>query len=113
MQFTPTQLIVWAVLVLIVQLLDYIIPMLGSKYAGGTKWGNWGCIVGTVIGLFFPPWGILAGPFVGAVAGELLGDKDLKHALKSGLGSLAGFLFGTAVKLVLCGYFIWQFIAAF
>ena len=29
------------------------------------------------------------------------------------LGSLAGFLFGTAVKLVLCGYFIWQFIAAF
>lgn len=112
-QFTPTQLIVWAVLVVLVQVLDYVIPMLGSKYAGGTKWGSWGCVIGTVVGLFFSPWGIVLGPFLGAVAGELLGDKDLKYALKSGLGSLLGFLFGTIVKLMLCGYFIWQFIAAF
>lgn len=113
LQFTPTQLIVWAVIVVLVQVLDYVIPLLGSKYAGGTKWGNWGCVIGTVAGLFFPPWGIIIGPFLGAVVGELLGDKDLKHALKSGFGSLVGFLFGTAVKLALCGYFIWQFIAAF
>lgn len=112
-QFTPTQLIVWAVLVVLVQVLDYVIPMLGSKYAGGTKWGSWGCVIGAVVGLFFSPWGIVLGPFLGAVAGELLGDKDLKYALKSGLGSLLGFLFGTIVKLMLCGYFIWQFIAAF
>ena len=112
-QFTPTQLIVWAVLVVLVQVLDYVIPMLGSKYAGGTKWGSWGCVIGTVVGLFFSPWGIVLGPFLGAVAGELLGDKDLKYALKSGLGSLLGFLFGIIVKLMLCGYFIWQFIAAF
>ena len=112
-QFTPTQLIFWAVLVVLVQVLDYVIPMLGSKYAGGTKWGSWGCVIGTVVGLFFSPWGIVLGPFLGAVAGELLGDKDLKYALKSGLGSLLGFLFGTIVKLMLCGYFIWQFIAAF
>ena len=70
-------------------------------------------MIGTVVGLFFSPWGIVLGPFLGAVAGELLGDKDLKYALKSGLGSLLGFLFGTIVKLMLCGYFIWQFIAAF
>ena len=112
-QFTPAQLITWAVLVILVQALDYVIPMLGSKYAGGTKWGSWGCVVGTVAGLFFPPWGIVLGPFLGAVIGELLGDKDLMYALKSGFGSLLGFLFGTVVKLMLCGYFIWQFIAAF
>lgn len=112
-QFTPAQLITWAVLVILVQVLDYIIPMLGSKYAGGTKWGSWGCVVGTVAGLFFPPWGIVLGPFLGAVIGELLGDKDLMYALKSGFGSLLGFLFGTVVKLMLCGYFVWQFIAAF
>ena len=93
LQFTPVQLVV--------------------KYAGGTKWGNWGCVIGTVVGLFFPPWGIILGPFFGAVLGELVGDKNLKDALRSGFGSLAGFLFGTVVKLVLCGYFVWQFIAAF
>ena len=95
LQFTPVQLVVWA------------------KYAGGTKWGNWGCVIGTVVGLFFPPWGIILGPFFGAVLGELVGDKNLKDALRSGFGSLAGFLFGTVVKLALCGYFVWQFIAAF
>ena len=113
LQFTPVQLVVWAVLVILVQVLDYVIPMLGTKYAGGTKWGNWGCVIGTVAGLFFPPWGIVLGPFLGAVLGELVGDKNLKDALRSGFGSLAGFLFGTVVKLALCGYFVWQFIAAF
>ena len=48
LQFTPKQLVVWAVLVILVQLLDYVIPMLGSKYAGGTRWGSWGCVAGTV-----------------------------------------------------------------
>jgi len=43
----------------------------------------------------------------------LVGDKNLKDALRSGFGSLTGFLFGTVVKLALCGYFVWQFIAAF
>lgn len=113
LQFTPAQLIRWAVLVILVQVLDYVIPMLGSKYAGGTRRGSWGCVIGTLAGLFFPPWGIILGPFLGAVAGELLGNRNLKHALKSGLGSLAGFLFGTIIKLMLCGYFIWQFAAAF
>ena len=113
LQFTPVQLVVWAVLVIFVQVLDYVIPMLGTKYAGGTKWGNWGCVIGTVAGLFFPPWGIVLGPFLGAVIGELVGNKKLKDALRSGFGSLVGFLFGTVIKLMLCGYFVWQFIAAF
>lgn len=68
--------------------------------------------IGTIIGLFFPPWGITLGPLLGAVTGELLGDKELKYALKSGLGSLSGFLLGTILKFILCGYFIYQFIAA-
>ena len=56
-QFTATQLIVWAILVIIVQVLDYLTPLIGTKYSGGSKWGNRGCIAGTVIGIFlFPPW---------------------------------------------------------
>ena len=112
LQFTPKQLVVWAVLVILVQLLDYVIPMLGSKYAGGTRWGSRGCVAGTGAGLFFPPWGNGLGPVPGAVAREMVGGKDLQIALRSGAGALAGFLLGTVAKLMLCGYFIWQSVAA-
>ena len=61
--FSTTHLILWALLVIIVQVLDYVTPMLGTKYSGGGKWGNWGCVIGTIAGLFvFPPWGVLIGP---------------------------------------------------
>ncbi len=111
-QFPTNHLYIWLLLVVIVQVLDYFTPMLGSKYFGGTKWGTWGALVGTLIGLFFVPWGLLVGPFIGAAVGEVLGDKDWRYAFKSGIGSLVGFLFGTILKLVLCGYFVYQFVGA-
>ena len=111
-QFSTTQLLVWLVIVGIIQLLDYFIPMLGTKYSDGSKWGSWGAFIGSILGVFFLPWGLLAGPFLGAVMGELLGDRSLQQALKSGIGSLLGFLFGTILKLVLCTYFIVQFFTA-
>lgn len=109
-QFSSTQL--WSCLfaVIVVQILDYITPILGSKYSGGTKWGNWGCVIGTIMGMFFLPLGIIIGPFIGAIAGELLGGRGLSQAMKAGLGSLVGFLLGTVVKLLLCGYLVYLFL---
>ncbi len=109
-QFSSTQL--WSCLfaVIVVQILDYITPILGSKYSGGTKWGNWGCVIGTIMGVFFLPLGIIIGPFIGAIVGELLGGRGLSQAMKAGLGSLVGFLLGTVVKLLLCGYLVYLFI---
>lgn len=111
-QFSPKQLIIWLALVVIVQILDYVVPLLGAKYSGGSKWGERGCLAGTLVGLFFMPWGIILGPFLGAFIGELLGGREAKDALRSGLGSLAGFLLGTVVKCALCGYLLWKFIEA-
>ena len=105
-QFSTTQIWVLLALVVIAQVIDYFIPVLGSKYSGGTKWGSWGAFIGSVVGLFFLPWGLLLGPFLGAVVGELLGDADMKSALKSGTGALLGFILGTALKVALCMYFI-------
>ena len=110
-QLSTTELIVCLILVIIVQVLDYIIPMLGTKYTGGGgKWANRGTLIGTLIGMFFLPWGIIVGPFVGAFIGATKDGADNTQALKSGLGSLIGFLLGTVLKFVVCGYFIWIFI---
>lgn len=105
-QFSLMEMLVLLLLVIVAQVLDYFIPILGSKYSGGTRWGSWGAFVGSVVGLFFLPAGLFLGPFLGAVAGELLGAADLVRALKSGIGALAGFLLGTVLKLSLCMYFV-------
>lgn len=112
-QFSTSQLLFWLLLVAVVQVLDYFTPIIGSKYSGGTKWGSWGCLIGSIVGIvFFSPWGIIIGPFGGAFIGELLGDRSAKDALKSGIGALMGFLIGTVFKVVICGYFIWCFVKA-
>lgn len=112
-QFSASQLLFWLLLVVVVQVLDYFTPIIGSKYSGGTKWGSWGCLIGSIVGIvFFSPWGIIIGPFGGAFIGELLGDRSAKDALKSGIGALMGFLIGTVFKVVICGYFIWCFVKA-
>ena len=101
-QFSTTQLLVWLLLVVVVQVLDYFTPVIGSKFSGGTKWGSWGCLIGSIVG-------IVLGPFGGAFIGELLGERSARDAFKSGIGALIGFLVGTVFKVVICGYFVWCF----
>ena len=88
-EFTTTQLIVWFMLVLLTIAFDYLLPIWGVKKWNGSRWGNWGCVAGTLAGVFFfPPWGILIGPFVGAIAGELLlGRRHIRDADQIGRAS--------------------------
>ena len=109
--FSTAQLIVWLIVVVVLQVVDYITPLLGSKYSGGTSFGNRGCVAGTLLGLFFMPWGIILGPFLGAVAGEMMGGRDFPHAVRAGIGTLIGFLLGTLLKVIVCFYFLVQGIA--
>ena len=113
-EFTITQHIIWLVLVLLTVLADYLLPVLGVKRWNGSKWGNIGCIIGTIAGMFIlPPLGLIFCPFLGAVSGEMLfAGKKAPEAFKAGFGAFIGFLLGTIFKLSVCGWFVFCFVKA-
>jgi uncharacterized protein YqgC (DUF456 family) len=113
--FSLTVLIVMAAITIVVSILDYIVPIWGTKRFGGTKYGTRGATVGLIIGLFLGPVGIIVGPLMGAIVGELIFKDDLAYALKAGFGSLLGFLTGIGLKLaasfIMTFYFVKEWIA--
>lgn len=97
------------VLAIVIFILDYIIPAIGTKRFGGTKYGVYGTTIGLIVGLLSPiPFGILIGAFVGALIGELLYDgEDTNRALKASFGAFLGFLASVTVKFsVAIVYFV-------
>ncbi|MDR1672473.1 MAG: DUF456 domain-containing protein [Bacteroidales bacterium] len=108
--FSTRFLIVTAVITIVVTVVDWIIPAWGAKKWGGSKAGAIGATVGLIVGLFIPPVGIIVGPFIGAVVGELMAGRDSNTALKSGIGSLVGFLLGTGCKLAVCFTLTYYFV---
>ena len=101
-----------AVVVVAVAIVDYVLPAVFARRFNCTGWGVFGCAVGTVAGLFFMPAGILLGPFLGAVAGELVAGRRLGPAVKGGFGALVGFAASSGVKLAAVVLFAWWFFAA-
>ena len=72
-----TFLIITLVIAIFIWLLDYIIPALGTKQFGGTRYGMIGSTIGLIVGLITPiPGGIIIGPFLGALIGELINKSD-------------------------------------
>lgn len=111
-QFSTTFIVVWAVIVIAVQLLDAIIPVWGTKKFGGSKRGIWGSTIGLFAGLFMGPFGIVIGPFLGALLGELSANKKSDEALKAAFGAFIGFVAGTVSKLIVSGFMIYYFVDA-
>ena len=110
--FSLQFMLIWGGIVLLVLLLDYLVPVYGTKKFGGSKYGIWGCSLGFIAAFWLGPWGIILGPFVGAFIGEWLANRDSTQALKAAMGSFTGFLFGTLLKLVTCLVMAYYFIAA-
>ena len=81
-------------------MLDLIIPIIGLKKLGGTKKGLIGATIGLLLGFFIGPIGLISGPFIGALSGELLNKNGIKKSIKASLGTIIGFLAGVAMKFL-------------
>lgn len=109
---SPTLVIIFAVVTVLVVVMDYVIPLLGAKRYGASKWGVWGSVLGMVIGMFWSPFGMLAGAFIGAVVAEWLVGKKKSEALRAGWGVLMGTLFATILRLGVSGMMTYYFVLA-
>ena len=109
---TPTFITLLALVTILVIAMDYIIPLLGAKRYGASKWGVWGSVLGMAIGIFWSPFAMLVGAFVGAVVVEWLVHKKKREALRAGWGVVMGTLFATILRLGVSGMMTYYFVRA-
>jgi uncharacterized protein YqgC (DUF456 family) len=109
---TPTLVIILAVVTILVIVMDYIIPLLGAKRYGASKWGVWGSVLGMAIGIFWSPFAMLVGAFIGAVVVEWLVGQKKGEALRAGGGVVMGTLFATILRLGVSGMMTYYFVRA-
>ncbi|PCE65964.1 DUF456 domain-containing protein [Sediminicola luteus] len=109
-----TFLVITLVIALLIFVMDYIIPAVGTKKFGGSKAGMIGTTVGLLVAIFFPIFGffgIIIWPFLGAMVGELINKADKKTALKAAFGSFIGFITGTFLKFLVAVIYLGLFIS--
>ena len=108
----------WAALVAlvaIVTVLDTVVPLVGAKKYGASRAGIWMSVLGMLVGLiWFPPFGMLAGAFLGALLGEMMSGKEGSEALRPAWGVFVGTIVGAGLKLAVCGVITYYwFVAVF
>jgi len=103
-RFTFVFLLVWALITIVVTIMDYLLPSVMAKQFGGSRAASVGSFLGLVAGiLFFPPVGMILGSFLGAFAGELLNNRaNGIKAFVVALGAFFAFIVGTGAKLIVC-----------
>ena len=91
--------------------MDFLATLLGAKRVGASPQALLGATVGGAFGLFLGLPGLILGPFVGAVGGELLARRGLVQAGKVGVGTWLGLVAAAVVKVVLAFMMIATFLA--
>ncbi len=99
-----------AALVVAVMAVDYAFTALGSRYLGGSKAAFWGAAAGLLVGVFFFPFGLILGPFLGAAIADFIYRRNTDLAIKSGFGASLGFLSALPIKIAIEAVMITWFI---
>jgi len=112
--FTFVFLLIWAGIAIAVTVMDYFLPTLLTKQFGGSRYASVGSVLGLVIGIFFfPPFGMIVGPFLGAFFGELINNRaNGARAFVVALGAFFAFVVGTGAKLVVSSLMIFYAVKA-
>ena len=100
-------------------LLRQVIPVepeqvvnLFTARAGASKEAIIGGLIGTVVGVFTGLWGLIFMPFLGAVIGQYIVDRDMIRARDVGFATWLGMAIGTVAKVAIAFLMIGIFIAA-
>jgi uncharacterized protein len=105
------RLAVLALLAVVSSALEYVAGAAGARKFGGSRAAVIGAVIGAVAGLAWPPFGLLVGPLVGAVAGEFIRTRELARSVRAGMGTAVGVIGGVlshvALALVMIGLFVW------
>ena len=92
-------LVVLALLLLVSLAVDVLASILGAKRVGASNKALWGAALGGLAGVFFGLPGLLLGPFLGAVGGEMAHGTDRRTAMRVGTGTWLGLAVGAVLKL--------------
>ena len=105
-------LLAWLGIALVVTVLDYVVPSWVTARTGGSKTAARGTFVGMILGIiFFPPWGMIVGSFLGALLSEVIFEgRDVMGSLKPAFGSFIGFLLSTGLKLTASGVMLFYIV---
>ncbi len=95
-------LLVLGILCVLALTIDFVASIAGARRVGASSRAIWGATLGMLVGIFFLLPGLVLGPFIGAVIGELSSGSRLGNATHVGVGTWIGLLFGTLAKIALC-----------
>lgn len=110
--YSNTTMWVFAAIIAIVFVLDYLLPLWVGKRFGASKAGSWGSVIGMLVGMFIiPPIGMMMGLLLGAIIGELLAGRKTAEALEAGIGTYIGAWLTNVIKVGTAGI-IFLFICA-
>jgi uncharacterized protein YqgC (DUF456 family) len=112
--FSPAFLWIWAGIAAVVTIMDYFLPALMTKQFGGSRAASIGSFLGLLVGIFFfPPLGMIFGPFLGAFAGELIhSNADGAKAFIAALGAFFAFIVGSGAKLIASSIMLYYAVVA-
>lgn len=108
--FSTLFLSIMTVVTVIVIVSDYFFPAIITRRFGGTKEASWGALIGSLVGIFLTPIGMILGMILGAFIGQAISNNAIAHPLKAALGSFLGFLVGTGIKMLFAAFALWSLI---